>query len=273
MFATKSLNTIPEIVENCGFSEKLKKRLVQRYINLEATLLRAKVLRQLSKAKVQYIMQSAIQDEQSNLAFLFSPFILGSLNQTVIYHSQGTLPILNILNRYYQAEKQHNFKIDHVLEALNIYLDLSDIELDDVEFFYFSLINALCRADVSQIFLITNLSIDTQKIAEIEKFFKIKIHLIRTDPLDKIMDSTELNMRKLLFKNKNQIYIELCEKFSKLNAQLLCANGSYSQEQATQLVEDMFYAEHIYEKLSVYAEYIQTCLQNAVSNHNTVFLA
>ncbi|MDN5649675.1 MAG: hypothetical protein L0G93_15255, partial [Acinetobacter sp.] len=28
--------------------------------------------------------------------------------------------------------------------------------------------------------------------------------------------------------------------------------------------EDMFYSEHIYEKLSVYAEYMQTRLQNNV---------
>lgn len=273
MFVTASLNKIPEIVNNFGFSEKLKKQLAQKYANLEATLLRAKVLRKLSAAKVRYILQSAIQEEQSSLAFLFSPFILGSLNQTVIYHSQATSPILNILNRYYQAEKKPNFKIDHVLDALNIYLDLSDIELDDVEFFYFSLINALCRADVSQIFLITHLNIDVNKIAEIEHFFQIKIYCIDIDPEEKIIGNTELNMRKLLFKHKDLNHIELCEKFSKLNARLLSANGSYTQEQAYQLVEDMFYAEHIYEKLSVYAEYIQTCLQNAISSQNTGFLA
>jgi hypothetical protein len=46
---------------------------------------------------------------------------------------------------------------------------------------------------------------------------------------------------------------------------ICCPGGSYNQQQATQLVEDMFYAEHIYEKLSVYAEYMQTCLQHGVS--------
>ena len=45
-----------------------------------------------------------------------------------------------------------------------------------------------------------------------------------------------------------------------LNAQLLLSYGSYEQQQAMQLVEDMFYAEHIYEKVSVYAESMQTCL-------------
>ena len=273
MFVTKSLNKIPEIIEQGILSEKLNKKLTQKFVNLEATLLRAKVLRELSKEKADYIVQSAIQNEQSSLAYLLAPFILGNLNQTTIYHSQATAPVLNLLSRYYQAEKKQHLKIDDVLEALNIYLDLHDTDLDDVDFFYYALLHALCRADISQIFLITHLKLDTQKFAEIEQFFKIKIHYIHTDPLDKMMDSTELNMRKLLFKNKDQQYIELCEKFSKLNAQLLSVSGRYGQTQAKQLVEDMFYAEHIYEKLSVYAEYMQTRLQHGVSRNQATFLA
>lgn len=266
MFVTQSLNSIPEIVENEFFSEALQKKLAQHYVNLEATLLRAKVLRELSKSKVQYIVQSAIYEQQYSLAYLFSPFVLANLNQKVIYHSPATTAVLNILNRYYQAEKSQNFKADAALEALNLYLDLSYLELNTVDFFYYSLLKALSRTDVSSIYLITDLKLNQQKIKELEQFLKIQIHIIQTDPYDRIADCTELNMHKLLFKRKDETYIEICEKFSKLNAQLLCANGSYSLEQASRLIEDMFYAEHIYEKLSVYAEYIQTCLQKDTSN-------
>jgi hypothetical protein len=266
MFVTQSLNSIPEIIENDFFSEALQKKLAQHYVNLEATLLRAKVLRELSKSKVQYIVQSAIYEQQYSLAYLFSPFVLANLNQKVIYHSPATTAVLNILNRYYQAEKSQNFKADAALEALNLYLDLSYLELNTVDFFYYSLLKALSRTDVSSIYLITDLKLNQQKIKELEQFLKIQIHIIQTDPYDRIADCTELNMHKLLFKRKDETYIEICEKFSKLNAQLLCANGSYSLEQASRLIEDMFYAEHIYEKLSVYAEYIQTCLQKDASN-------
>ena len=266
MFVTQSLNSIPEIIENDFFSEALQKKLAQHYVNLEATLLRAKVLRELSKSKVQYIVQSAIYEHQYSLAYLFSPFVLANLNQKVIYHSPATTAVLNILNRYYQAEKSQNFKADAALEALNLYLDLSYLELNTVDFFYYSLLKALSRTDVSSIYLITDLKLNQQKIKELEQFLKIQIHIIQTDPYDRIADCTELNMHKLLFKRKDKTYIEICEKFSKLNAQLLCANGRYSLEQASRLIEDMFYAEHIYEKLSVYAEYIQTCLQKDASN-------
>ena len=273
MFVTENLNRIPELIEQGVFSEKLQKKLAQKFVNLEATLLRAKVLRELSKAKVDYIVQSAIQPEQASLAYLFAPFILGNLNQSTIYHSQATAPVLNVLNRYYQAEKKLHLKMDDVLQALNIYLDLQDTDLDEVEFFYYALLNALCRADVTQIYVITDLKLDTEKIAAVEQFFKIKIHLISTDPSDKIMNCAELNMRQLLFKRKDQDYIELCEKFSKLNAQLLSVSGRYNPTQAKQLVEDMFYAEHIYEKLSVYAEYMQTCIQNGVAGQQVTLFA
>ena len=53
MFITESLNRIPELVEQGDFSEKLQKKLAQKFVNLEATLLRSKVLRELSKAKVE----------------------------------------------------------------------------------------------------------------------------------------------------------------------------------------------------------------------------
>ena len=125
MFVTEKLNILSELIETKGISEQLKNILQQQYVNLEATLLRAKVLREFSKLKVHYIIQSEIQAEQASLAFLFSPFILANLNKTVIYNTPATLPVLNILNTYYQAEKKQNVKIDEVLNTLNIYLDLS----------------------------------------------------------------------------------------------------------------------------------------------------
>ncbi|MCH4243037.1 hypothetical protein [Acinetobacter gerneri] len=273
MFVTEQLNEIPKLIEKYSFSDRLRIMFEQHYVNLEATLLRAKVLREFSKVKVQYIAQSAVQSEQVNLGFLFAPFILANLNHSLIYHTPATPAVLNILNRYYQADKKQNLKVEDALSALNLYLDLSNGELDEVEFFYYSLIKALCRSDVSQIFLITDLKLDIAKISELEKFFKVVIHYIETDSRDQMIDVTELNMRKLLFKNKDDQYIALCEKFSKLNAQLLMCYGIYNREQATHLVDDMFYAEHIYEKLSVYAEYIQTRLQHDASKLNAQFLA
>ena len=270
MFVTEQLNNIFEIIEDQGLSEKLQDVLAQKYIHLEAMLLRAKVLREFSMAKVQYIVQSEIQEEQANIAFLFAPFILANLNQAVIYNSPATPALLNILNHYYQADKKHNLKIDDVLSALNVYLDLSDNTLNETEFCYFSFIQALCRSDVSQLFLITNLDINVKKLAEIEQFFKVKIHCVATNPQDKIISSAEFDIRQLLFKNKNDQYVALCEKFSTLNAQLLLCYGLYNQQQAIHLIEDMFYTEHIYEKLSVYAEYIQTCLQHGHTGNNTI---
>ena len=273
MFVTKQLNTISQLVEKQEISERLQKKFDQQYDNLEATLLRAKVLRGFSKSKVQYIAQSKIQTEQAALGFLFAPFILANLNHTVIYHTPATATVFNILNHYYQAERKQNLKIDEALLAVNLYLDLSHDELDEVDFFYYSLIKALCRSDVSKIFLVTDLKIDFTKIVEVENFFRVAIHYIKTDPQDRMVDVADLNMRKLLFKNKDDQHTALCEKFSKLNAQLLMSYGHYNHEQATHLVEDMFYAEHIYEKLSVYAEYVQTRLQHDISKIDSEFPA
>ncbi|WOE31522.1 MULTISPECIES: hypothetical protein [unclassified Acinetobacter] len=265
MFITAQLNKIRALVEQQGISSQLQKMFEQRYVNLEAMLLRAKVLREFSTSKVQYIAQSSIQSKHANLAFLFAPFILANLNHTVIYHTPATSAVIDILGRYYPAEKKQYIKIDQVLSALNLYLDLNDDALEEIDFFYYSLIVALSRADVSQIFLVTDIQLNRAVITEIEAFFKVVIRYIQTDPHDQIMEVTNLNMRQLLFKTKDDQYTALCEKFSKLNGQLLMCYGVYNHQQAKHLVDDMFYAEHIYEKLSVYAEYMQTRLQHEMS--------
>jgi len=63
-------------------------------------------------------------------------------------------------------------------------------------------------------FLVTTLPLNTQQMAALEQFFKVKIHFIQTNPQDTIIDSSEWNMQKLFFKNKDEQYITLCEKFS-----------------------------------------------------------
>ena len=270
MFVTEKLNIISELIMQQGISPQLGNLLALHYVNLEATLLRAKVLREFSIDKVQYIAQSAIQTEQASLGYLFAPFILANLNQNVIYHSPATPTVLNILNRYYQAEHIPAVKTEDVLTALGLYLDLKTPDLNAVDFFYFSLIKALCRSDVSRIFLMTDLMIDQEKLAEIELYFGVSVHYIAIHNQDRIMDVQAFNMQKLLFKKKDDQYVALCGKFAQMNAQLLRCYGSYTEAQATHLVDDMFYSEHIYEKLSVYAEYMQTRLQHEISLNRVV---
>ena len=270
MFITEKLNVIAELIAQQGISEHLFSTLSLHYINLEATLLRAKVLREFSTEKVQYIAQSAIQPEQASLGYLFAPFILANLNQNVIYHSPATSTVLNILHRYYQAEHIPAVKTEDVLTALGLYLDLKTPDLNAVDFFYFSLIKALCRADVSRIFLITDLMVDQEKLAEIEQYFAVSIHHIAVHHDHRIMQVSALNMQQVLFKRKDDQYVALCSKFAHMNAQLLQCYGSYTEVQATHLVDDMFYSEHIYEKLSVYAEYMQTRLQHEISLNRVV---
>ena len=60
-----------------------------------------------------------------SLAYLFSPFILANLNQTVLYSTLLTAQVQDILKPYYQVEKTMNLtKDDVVLESLNLFLDL-----------------------------------------------------------------------------------------------------------------------------------------------------
>ena len=97
---------------------------------MEATLLRAKVLREFSKTQSYSIIQSKILPEQASLAYLFAPFILSNLNKTVLYATPASSVVMNVLNHYYQAdqkyssEQKQNSNPNKVLDALNIFLDI-----------------------------------------------------------------------------------------------------------------------------------------------------
>lgn len=271
MFVTTQLNVLTQVLFEHGCSEKVIEQLNQRFVNLEATLLRAKVLREFSKKKSTAIIQSAIASNDLSLAYLFSPFILANLNQTVLYSTLFTAQVQDILKPYYQVEKTMNLtKDDVVLESLNLFLDLQDQTWDAQEFVYFQLFKALTQAEVYRIFLITDQPINPDYLFEIECFFKVRIFLVNPeneqDDLNLQLDhhDNKLNMQKLLFKYKDDFNVALCRKFSEMNAKILNLSGLYDLVQAQNLVEDMFYSEHIYEKLSVYAEYMQTRLQNNV---------
>lgn len=268
MFVTAQLKPLTVFVEGNALSEKAQNALQLYYLNLEATLLRAKVLREFSTIKSYSIIQNKILPQQASLAYLFAPFILSNLNKTVVYTTPSSPTVLNILNQYYQADQKHSSEHkkasnpSKVLDALNIFLDIQKLEMSDADFIYSNLIKALCRADVSTIFLITDLNLDLNKVLDIESFFNVRIIQIRSYAEQNIPDSALINMNQLLFKNKHEFYSDLCHQFSHINAQLLQHCDQYRFDQAQHLIEDMFYSEHIVEKLSVYSEYMQTCLQH-----------
>jgi len=56
-------------------------------------------------------------------------------------------------------------------------------------------------------------------------------------------------MRKLLFKNKDEAYVQLCAHFAQMNAALVGLCDTFTTSQMTHLIDDMFYSEHIFEKV------------------------
>lgn len=280
MFATTELNVLTQILSEQDCSGAVFEKLKQRFVNFEATLLRAKVLREFSKQHQISMIQSAILPDHMSLAYLFSPFILANLNQCVIYSTPLNEQVLHILQPYYHVEKTLNLNgnAENILESLKLNLDFQDAKYTDQDFIYLQCLNALTQSNVSTIILITDLKMNLDALKHIERFFKVKVLQIQPKSQlsilnQKFTDSAVsqqldlLNMQKLLFKRKDDFHVNLCRQFAELNAEVLTLLRLYEIEQATNLVEDMFYSEHIFEKLSVYSEYMQTQLQNLGEYH------
>ena len=265
MFITKELNALTQLFQSKVPSQAVQQQLNLEYVNLEATLLRGKVLRDFSKEKVAYIAQAEIVENDNNLAYLFAPFMIANLNQPVIYTTLNSSSILKILNQYYQAEKRVKLNVIDLLQSLKVYVDVVDQPKNQEDFLFRNLVKALCRSDISQIFLITSSAMNHQQLQQLQDFLSVKISVIQTVYEESIVKDEMLNTRKLLFKNKDDFHRNICTLFSSLNAKLIAQISQLSEVQAAHLIEDMFYSEHIFEKLSVYAEYMQTRIQNGAS--------
>ncbi|WP_120430105.1 hypothetical protein [Acinetobacter baylyi] len=261
MFITEELNAVIQIFLDREPSKLMQNQALQTYVNLEATLLRAKVLRNLAQNKLIYIAQSLIKENEIDLGYLFAPFILANLNQPVIYSTPKSKPIIDILGRYYDVNQQVNIKIQSILESLKLYLDLTESN-DDIDFLFKALIQALCQTDLDTLFLITDIRFDEKKLQLLQDFLDIKIYVISTSKHTALLKDHPLSLKKLLFKSKDDFHRNVCKSFSEMNANLVVSTDLFTHQQATHLVEDMFYSEHIFEKLSIYAEYIQTHIQN-----------
>ncbi|OTG79670.1 hypothetical protein B9T33_11050 [Acinetobacter sp. ANC 5054] len=263
MFETTELKALNHLLVDHEITDNVLSHLYQKHPNLDAVLLRSKTLRQIEQVGYISICQENMLSKAENAAFLFAPFILANLNQKVIYTTPKISENNAILNHYFQTDyelSQH--KIDDVLSSLNLYIELENNEFSDVEYFYSSLINSLCNSKVSKIICITSLKVDEILLKKLEITFNVEILLVQQDLIKIDFDLSKINLLKLLFKNKDEQYIELCHKYSLINAKLLELLNLFSLKQAAILVEDMFYSEHIFEKLSVYGEYIQTNIQH-----------
>lgn len=265
MFITPELNALTQLFQGKAPSQSVQEQLQLEYVNLEATLLRGKVLRDFSKDKVTYIAQARIAKNEGHLGYVFAPFIIANLNQPVIYSTPITPSVLSILNPYYQAEKSIHLKIEDVLDSLKLYIELVNDPKNEEDFLFRSLVKALCRTDVSHLFLVTHLPVDLHKLKILQDYLEVRITIIHANQEIPQLDHDMINMRKLLFKNKDDLHKGICTLFSSLNAGLVANIGQFTEQQAAHLIEDMFYSEHIFEKLSVYAEYMQTRIQNGAS--------
>ncbi|MFV5263423.1 hypothetical protein ACMUMS_07600 [Acinetobacter courvalinii] len=265
MFITPELNALTRLFQGKAPSQSVQEQLQLEYVNLEATLLRGKVLRDFSKEKVTYIAQAPIAENEGHLAYVFAPFIIANLNQPVIYTTPITTSVLSILNPYYQAEKSIHLKIEEVLDSLKLYIELVHDPKNEQDFLFRSLVKALCRTDIFHVFLVTHLPIDMHQLKILQDYLQVRITVIDSGQDVPQVNHDMINMRQLLFKNKDEFHKGICILFSSLNAGLVANIGQFTEQQAAHLIEDMFYSEHIFEKLSVYAEYMQTRIQNGAS--------
>lgn len=67
MFKTEELNRLLKIFPAQAPSQNVHQQILNQYVNLEATILRAKVLRSMAPVDLTYVIQSVIKQDDMNV--------------------------------------------------------------------------------------------------------------------------------------------------------------------------------------------------------------
>lgn len=265
-FFTPQLNDIAKLFQLPEISKSVEIKINLEFQDIEANLLRQKILRTKQTSQVHYIIQSPIHEHDPNLAYLFSPLILSILGYHCIYSTINTPTVQQIMNRF--GNIQYKLNIQQVMRNSRLYYDFYQNYYTTLDFLQHGLIKALSQPNLKYIYLICNAStIDTEVLQRLENFLNIKIILIKKDTFhDENIPLVEyIKLKQLFFKNKTDDYDDLCTQFSHKIANILQYCDHLDIKYQEQLINDLFYSEQIYECFSVYSEYIQTVIQNKKS--------
>lgn len=234
----------------------------QQSADIAMQLSEARNLRQQHTIGEYYLIQDGIEPMHYAFGYVFAPLILANLNIATIYQSTATAALLNFLKHYYTAEQACSFAPEQSLDSLKLFIDLS-ASTTAADFIYTAFLTALRRPQTQNIVLITAQSLSTEILQQIAQEFALNIQYIQLDATAALLPDYEVS--QILFKGKDQQHQQFCHQFSKINAEILAQACGYQYEQAQHLIEDMFYSEHVHEKLSVYAEFFQTRLKHSLT--------
>lgn len=251
-----ALHYFQDLIEDQSLAPIAQAYLAQHQQDMLA-LLDAKKIRLTHEQRFTYVVHGSSQSDGCGVAYVFLPFILANLNQPTVYHAVYTEQVQQLFKTYYQSHLGIDLNINTALLSLKLYLNFQEPD-QQVHLLYQGLLAALKKPEVSRIILITDLDLNQDALSVLAKEYAVTIDLYIPQHLS--FDSKVIENKQLFFKYKDEAHTLMCRRLAEINAPMITGSG-LSLEQATCLIEDMFYAEHIYEKLSVYGEYIQTQLQ------------
>ena len=238
--------------------EKILQRLGIESLNeFEAMLQQSVNARSAEKSSHNYIIQSSTLT--NSLSYLFSPFIHAVLNQNTIYIA----PRQNIVEQVYA----HYFRLDALALAnqqsiteMNLCLDLVPTEFNAAEFGIYAFAKALIDPACRHITVIGQSRLNQAMKDKLVQTYNVQIDEIVLE--QKQFDLTKIDFKKLFWKIKTPELAQVCHSIAHENAPLVSRQFHMKLNDAEHLIDDLMYSEHLFEKLSVFAEFTETIFKN-----------
>ena len=195
-----------------------------------------------------------IYDGQSAGSFyaLFSPMIAAVLEQNAYLMAAKTEHVVEVLSHYFDlnALQQHQ---QAVLAELGLAIEL--IEPSEVDFFTLALLKASLDPQCHQVILMSTQPVDTA-IFTLAEQLQLQLEVIALQDL--ALDTKVIEFKKLFWKRKDDVLAEIAKQIVAVNAPIFHDYCQISMQQTAHLLDDLFYGEHLFEKVSVFGEFTET---------------
>lgn len=215
-----------------------------------------------------YILQQSLQ--QDAIAYAISPLICSALNAPTIYVAQVEPWLTQFYSQYFCMDALAHAKIQSMQE-MKLSLNVQTNSFSAQEFYLLSLLYAFLDYQTNNIVLLGNMHLTPELKQQLETCYGVSIVEITQTQRVQL---TERQAKKLFLKRKDDDVTQISHMIAADLSPLVAHLCHLSRGDAERLIDDLLYGEHVFEKVSVLAEFTDTIYtyqqKNALNNKSRI---
>lgn len=200
-----------------------------------------------------YLLQQSQQNP--SISYAVAPLLSSVLDYPSHYLAQAEDWLIDFYQHYFRIDALASAKAQSLTD-MQLCLDLVENDLNSMEFYLASLLQALLDPQTKRMVTLGSTQLISELKQQLMVYYGVEILEIY-QPFSRI-ELTELDMKKLFWKRKDGHLAQVSQSIAYDNSRMVAQLCQLSRIDAERFIEDLMYGEHVFEKVSVLGEFSDT---------------